>query len=136
MLRFQLETVIDGPIIRKTGSRVSSGGMSSILSALSIAADEVPFDQAELYGFLHFRLDTALKAQKRSFWFGGRFYNALTGQSATYLPLSGTHLRQALSCVGLEAPDQVVVQERYELRLDYALKAYTALKTKIEDKAN
>ncbi len=136
MKHFRLETLIDGPIIRKIGSRGSSrSGASSLLSALSIAADEVPFDEGELYGFLHFRIDTALKAQKRSHWSVGRVYNTLTGQSATYVPLSGTHLRQALSCIGLQPPEKVVVQGRYELRLDYALKAYDALKLKVEAKA-
>ncbi len=122
---------MDGPIVRKSGSR-GSNGTSVVFSALSVAADEVPFAQDELFGFLHFRVDTAVKAQKRSLWFGGRFYNGLTGQSATYIPLSGTHLRQVLSCIGLQPPEQVVVQGRYELRLDYALKAYHALKLNAE----
>ncbi|MBO9436618.1 hypothetical protein J7394_20605 [Ruegeria sp. R13_0] len=128
MERFRLETVLDGPVIRETGSR----GSSSLFSALSVAADEVPFDERELYGFLHFRIDTALKAQKRGHWSGGRVYNSLTGQSESYVPLSGTHLRQALSCIGLQPPEKVVVQGRYELRLDYALKAYAALKSRLE----
>ncbi len=81
---------------------------------------------------MHFRIDTALKAQKRGHWSGGRVYNSLTGQSASYVPLSGTHLRQALSCIGLQPPEKVVVQGRYELRLDYALKAYAALKSRLE----
>ncbi len=110
---YRLGTTIDGPLIRKVGTRGSNSG-SSILSALSVAADEVPFDETELYGFLHFRIDTAFKAQKRSCWFGGRFYNALVGQSVTYVPLAGTHLRQTLSCLGLQAPEKVAVQGRYE----------------------
>jgi len=103
-----------------------------MLSALSVAADEMPFNSDELYGFVHFRIDTAFKARKRCRWLGGRLYNALTGQSVTYIPLSGTHLRQALFCIGLQPPDQVVVQGRYELRLDYALKVHDALKSKAE----
>jgi len=100
-----------------------------MFSALSVAAEEIPFVPDELYGFVYFRLDTAFKARNRSLWFGGRLYNALTGQSATYIPLSGTQLRQALSCIELQPPEQVAVQGRYELRLDYALKVYDALKS-------
>lgn len=135
LTRYRLGTTIDGPLIRKVGTR-GLNGRSSILSALSVAVDEVPFDESELYSFLHFRVDTAFRAQERSRWFGGRFYNSLVGQSATYVPLSGTHLRQTLSCLGLQAPEKVVVQGRYELRLDYALKAYEelALRVKAESK--
>ncbi|WP_425078202.1 hypothetical protein [Ruegeria denitrificans] len=135
MTRYRLAAMIDGPLARQVGKRGSTGG-ASFQSALSVAADEVPFDETELYGFLHFRIDTALKAQKRSNWFGGRFYNALVGQSATYVPLSGTHLRQALSCLGLQAPEKVVVQGRYELRLDYALKAYEELALRVNAEPN
>ena len=104
----------------------------SISSALSIAVDEVPLDEVELLGFLHFRIYTAVKAQGRNHWFGGRIFNALSGQSPIYIPLSGTHLRQTLSFVGLQPPESVVAQGRYELRLDYAQRAYDALKSKLD----
>lgn len=99
---------------------------------MSAAADLLPFDSNELFGVLHFRLHTARNARKRSCWFGGRVYNRFTGQSANYVPLSGTHLVQTFSAAGIQAPDFIVLRGRYELRLDYAQKAYDALKVEFD----
>ncbi|MDA7964868.1 hypothetical protein [Ruegeria sp.] len=110
-------------------------GLGAVVSAMSAAADLMPFDPDELYGVLHFRLHTAKEAGKRSGWVGGRLYNRFAGESADYIPLSGTHLAQTFSAAGVEAPDFVVARGHYELRLDYAQKAYDALKEKLDAKS-
>ncbi|WP_424833761.1 hypothetical protein [Ruegeria sp.] len=125
--------IASGPSPTQKGAQnASSDGLAPVTSAMSAAADLMPFDPKELYGVLHFRLHTALEAKKRSSWVGGRCYNRFTGQSAEYIPLSGTHLVQAFSAAGIEAPDFIVPRGQYELRLDYAQKAYDALKAKID----
>lgn len=98
---------------------------------MSAAADVMPFDSRELFGVLHFRLHTALEARRRSSWVGGRLYNRYTGHSKDYIPLSGTHLVQTFAAAGIEAPDFIASGGQYELRLDYAQKAYDALKERI-----
>ncbi|WP_170427820.1 hypothetical protein [Ruegeria arenilitoris] len=114
-----------------TGSSLSPA-LSLLGSAFSEAADIMPFKADELFGFLHFRLHTAHQAKKRSRWSLGRVYNRFSGQSAEYIPLSGTQLIQTFSAAGIQAPDFIVIRGRYELRLDYAQQAYDALKKQIE----
>ncbi len=109
-----------------------SDGLAPVASAMSVAADLIPFYSKQLFGVLHYRIHTALKAKKRDGWLGGRLYNRFSGQSVDYIALSGTHLRQAFSAAGIQAPDFIVARGQYELRLDYAQKAYDALKLKFE----
>ena len=68
------------PIIRMLSLRgksraggMTGGGLNLALTALNIAADELPFDEKELYHFLHFRIDTVKKAESRSRWIGAGF---------------------------------------------------------------
>lgn len=107
------------------------GGVASPISALSRAADQMSLDADQLKGFLHFRLATAKAAAGRAGWFGGRLYNRISGESPDYIPLSGTHLRQAFLAMRIEPPEFVVARGEYEFRVDYARKALTALR---EDK--
>ena len=85
-------------------------------------------DADQLKGVLHFRLATAKAAAG---WFGGRLYNRISGESPDYIPLSGPHLRQAFLAMRIEPPEFVVARGEYEFRVDYARKAFTALR---EDK--
>jgi len=85
-------------------------------------------DVKQLYGFLHFRLHSAKQAQTRSGWFGGRMFNKFSGESPDYIPLSGTQIRQAFLAARIQPPEFIVASGNYELRLDYAQKAYDALK--------
>ncbi len=55
-------------------------------------------------------------------------FNRFSGQSADYILLSGAHLRQVFSAAGIEAPEFIVARGQYELRVDYAQRAYDALK--------
>ena len=103
-----------------------------MLSAMSKAADLAPMDVDQLYGFLHFRLHSAKQAQERSSWFGGRLFNKFSGETADYIPLSGTQLMQAFLAAGIQPPEFIVARGSYELRLDYAQKAYEALKDMAE----
>ncbi|KII18200.1 hypothetical protein OO25_04335 [Phaeobacter sp. S60] len=99
---------------------------------MSKAADLAPMDVKQLYGFLHFRLHSAKQAQERSGWFGGRLFNKFSGESSDYIPLSGTQIRQAFLAAGIEPPEFIVASGNYELRLDYAQKAYDTLKEMAE----
>ncbi len=103
-----------------------------MLSALSKAADLAPMDVKQLYGFLHFRLHSAKQAQDRSGWFGGRLFNKFSGESSDYIPLSGTQMTQAFLAAEIQPPEFIVANGSYELRLDYAQKAYDALKKTLE----
>jgi len=125
--------IISGPSpTMKGASEAASGGISPLISALSTAADLAPMDDEQLYGFLHFRVLSAKRAEDRSGWFGGRLYNKFSGESPNYIPLSGTQLRQAFQAAGIQPPDFVVAAGKYELRLDYAHKAYDALRASAE----
>ncbi|WP_282151122.1 hypothetical protein [Ruegeria atlantica] len=105
---------------------------TAALSAMNLGAEQMPFEPLRLYQVLHFRIDTAETAARRAKWAGGRLFNLLSGQSAQFIPLYGTHVRQVLSAAGLNVPDGIVPAERYELRLDYAKRAYTALKAELK----
>ncbi|WIY24948.1 hypothetical protein [Parasedimentitalea psychrophila] len=129
--------IISGPSPTMKGvTGAASGGLSPLFSALSTAADLAPMDAKQLYGFLHFRVEAASRAEGRSGWFGGRMYNKFSGESPDYIPLSGTQLRQAFLVAGIQPPDFVVAAGQYELRLDYVRKAYNALKAVVETKAS
>ncbi|WP_120635345.1 hypothetical protein [Ruegeria sp. EL01] len=91
----------------------------------------MPFDAKALFGVLHFRLHSVEQAKKRQVWFGGRLFNKFSGQSADYIPLSGVHLRQVFSAAGIDAPKFIVARGQYELRVDYAQRAYDTLKGQV-----
>lgn len=104
---------------------------AAALAAMNLGAEQMPFEPNALYRVLHFRIDTADKAAERAKWAGGRMFNLLTGQSAHFTPLYGTHVRQVLSWAGQNVPGGIVPAERYELRLDFAKLAYEALRAKL-----
>lgn len=121
-----------GPIIKAQGSnsllgaafsKAMSAGLAPLLQAGSKAAELYPHDEQGLLRVLHYRVQSARIANRRSRWFGGRFYNWMAGEDPQYLPMSGTHLRQALTVAGLETPEPVVSHGRYLLRLDVGEKA-------------
>ncbi|MCF6433189.1 hypothetical protein [Leisingera sp. MMG026] len=125
--------ILSGPTPNQVAAgEISTGGTASLLSAISKAADLAPMDVKQLYGFLHFRLHSAKQAQARSGWFGGRLFNKFSGESSDYVPLSGTQMTQAFLAAGIEPPEFIVASGNYELRLDYAQKAYDALKEMAE----
>lgn len=127
--------VLSGPSPTQTGvNEAVLGGAASPISALSKAADLMPLDADQLKGFLHFRLATAKAAADRAGWFGGRLYNAVSGESPDYIPLSGTHLRQAFIAMRIEPPEFIIAGGEYELRVDYAQKALAALHEAKEQK--
>ncbi|RBW56082.1 hypothetical protein [Ruegeria sp. A3M17] len=100
---------------------------AAALSVTNLGAEQMPFEPIRLYRVLQFRIDTADTAARRAKWAGGRLFNLLSGQSTQFIPLYGTHVRQVLSAAGQNVPDGIVPAKRYELRLDYAKRAYTAL---------
>ncbi|WP_074734759.1 hypothetical protein [Ruegeria halocynthiae] len=102
------------------------------MAAMNLGAEQMPFEPNALYRVLHFRIDTADKAAKRAKWAGGQMFNLLTGQSAHFVPLYGTHVRQVLSWAGQNVPGGIAPADRYELRLDYAKLAYKALRAKFD----
>ncbi|MEP1588333.1 MAG: hypothetical protein ABJR46_06115 [Tateyamaria sp.] len=121
--------IIEGPSPTKEGiSQASTAGMTSVLSAASKAADLFAHDTEGLVQILHFRNQIAKAAHRRSSWFGGRIYNKFSGEEADYIPVSGTHLRQTLSAVGIETPSFVIASGQYQLRLDISEEAVSLLK--------
>ena len=104
---------------------------AAALAAMNLGAEQMPFEPNAPYLVLHIRIDTADKAAERAKWAGGRMFNLLTGQSAHFIPLYGTHVRQVLSWAGQNVPGGIVPAERYELRLDFAKLAYEALRAKL-----
>ena len=123
--------ILEGPSPTKEGiSAAITLGTASILSAASKAVDLIPYDAEGLLQLLHFRNQTAKAAQRRSRWFGGRFYNRFSGEEPDYIPLSGNHLRQTLEVVGIETPDFVVASGKYQLRLDISEEAVDRLSEK------
>jgi hypothetical protein len=120
--------IIDGPSLTSEGlSQVTTNGAAPILSAASKAAEYFPHDQEGLIQILHFRIQIAKAAKKRSRWFGGRIYNRFSGEGTDYIPLSGTHLRQSFSILKIETPEIVVPQGKYYLRLDVSEEALKTL---------
>ena len=105
---------------------------ATALAAMNLGAEQMPFEPNALYRVLHFRIDTADKAAERAKWAGGHMFNLLTGQSAHFVPLYGTHVRQVLSWAGQNVPGGIAPAERYELRLDFAKLAYKALRAKLD----
>ncbi|WP_299890065.1 hypothetical protein [uncultured Ruegeria sp.] len=121
--------IVSGPSPTQKGMHnAAADGFALAVSSISAAADLLPFDSEALFGVLHFRLHSAGQARKRRIWFGGRMFNRFSGQSADYILLSGAHLRQVFSAAGIEAPEFIVARGQYELRVDYAQRAYDALK--------
>lgn len=120
--------VLEGPSPMMDGvSNVALSGLRSVFSAASAAADYFPHDVEGLLHNLRFRNRTAEIAQKRSRWFGGRFYNYFSGEHPDYIPISGMHLKQAFNAVGIEPPEFIVNSGKYELRLDVSQKAVQQL---------
>lgn len=106
-------------------------GTASLLSAPSIAADLMPHDEIDLHNFLKLRYAVALQAAKRASWFGGRWFNSLSGENPAYIPISGAHLTQTLAVKGLTPPDFIVQRGKYLLRLDYAAEVIALLLERI-----
>jgi hypothetical protein len=120
--------ILAGPSPAKAAfSQVAAMGMGSVGSVLSKAADSVPHDPDGLLQILYYRNHIARQAGRRSRWIGGRIYNHISGEYPDYIPISGTHLRQTLSVVGIETPDIVAATGQYQLRLDVSEKAVKLL---------
>lgn len=113
--------ILKGPSPTQTATgQTTTSGMSSIVGALSKAADIVPHDTDGLRQVLHFRLGGARLAKTRASRFWGRFYNKCTGEDPDYIPMSGTHLCQALDAANIAAPDFIEAGGTYALRVDLA----------------
>ena len=104
-----------------------------MVSAASKAADLFPHDTEGLLQILHFRNEVAKVAAKRQRWIGGRLYNTFSGDDPDYIPISGSHMRQALRVVGIEAPEFVVAVGKYKLRLDISVQAAGILRKEVSD---
>lgn len=112
---------------QRGAAQATVSGLAPLLSAISRATDLLAHDEIGLHNFLNFRVAVAHQASQRSRWFGGQIYNKLTGEKANYIPISGTHLEQTLSVVGLTTPEFVAASGKYLLRVDYAQGAIDAL---------
>jgi hypothetical protein len=128
-----------GPVIklRRDRSNVrdyffprSRDGDPGYLVKLTKAVEFIPYDDDKLYWFLHLRIEIDKEAQHRSAWFGGRFYNWVTGQQPGYIPVSGSHLRQTLDAARINLPDTIDGLALYQLRCDVAERARAELKRK------
>ncbi|MFV2052589.1 hypothetical protein [Aliiroseovarius sp. YM-037] len=108
-------------------SETTTGGLSTLFSAGSNAADMLPHNQDGLFQILHFAIHTTENAVRRSRWFGGRLFNKFSGESADYVRLSGAHLIQTLRVAGIQPPDFIVIAGKYLLRLDVAKEAHARL---------
>lgn len=125
----------DLPVLRparKRGSlsdaavEAASVGLSSLVSATSLAADRAPLGADTLLRHLHRKLHGAKMAQDRAWWFGGRLYNAATGERRHYIPLSGGQLAQVLALI-TDVPSQFPLSRQYLLRVDFARAAHDKL---------
>jgi hypothetical protein len=125
----------DMPVLlpaRKRGSlsdaavEAASVGLSSLVSAASLAADRVPLGADTLLRHLHRKLHVAKQAEDRAWWFGGRLYNAATGERRRYISLSGGQLAQVLALI-TDVPSQFPVSRNYLLRVDLARAAHDRL---------
>lgn len=112
---------------QRGAAQATVSGLAPLLSALSRATDLLLHDDIGLHNFLNFRVAVAYQASQRRRWFGGRIYNKLAGEEADYIPISGAHLEQTLSVVGLTTPEFVAASEQYLLRVDYAKGAIDVL---------
>ncbi|NSX54133.1 hypothetical protein [Parasulfitobacter algicola] len=120
--------VISGPSPTMDGiAKAITWGLAPVLSAGSKAADQLPHDSEGLLQILHFRNQTAKSAHQRSGWIGGRLFNKFSGEDANYIPISGMHLRQTLTVVGIEPPDFVISSGQYQLRTDISQDAVAIL---------
>lgn len=120
--------ILEAPSSADDGiSNAVSVGLAPIISAASKAADVFAHDHEGLLQILRFRNQTAKAAHKRSGWIGGRIFNKFSGEDTNYIPVSGTHLRQALAVVGIEAPEFIVASGKYSLRLDLSEEAVLIL---------
>ena len=120
--------ILQGPSSTNEGiSNAGSMGLTSIVSAASKAADIFAHDHEGLLQILHFRNQTAKVAHRRSGWVGGRIFNKFSGEEVDYIPVSGTHLRQTLAIVKIEAPEFVIASGKYALRLDISEEAVAIL---------
>lgn len=72
----------------------------------------------ELHLLLTFRFEIAKLAQKRSAWFGGRFYNRMAGESGRHVPLSGKQVVQVLEVVKRESRKAFKPKGKYGVRVD------------------
>ena len=120
--------ILEGPSSANDGiSNAVSVGLAPIISVASKAADVFAHDYEGLLQILRFRNQTAKAAHRRSGWIGGRIFNKFSGEDTNYIPVSGTHLRQALAVVGIEAPEFIVASGKYSLRLDLSEEAVLIL---------
>ena len=126
-----IKVVGDTSKIHRGASEAAVGGTASLLSALSIAADLQKVMQIYFVMRHEVRYAAALQAAKRASWFGGRWFNSLSGEDPDYIPISGAHLTQTLAVKGLTPPDFIVPRGKYLLRLDYAEKAIVLLLERI-----
>lgn len=106
----------------------ATDGLSGLLSAGSKAIEGMRHSDADLLIWLTRKLHQAQNAQRRSIWFGGRFYNRMANEDPDYLEMSGVHLAQVLACIGLNAPPWVVAKGTYRLRYDMAARSLAALR--------
>lgn len=124
--------ILEAPTPTQKGvSEATASGTGGLLGAAGRAADLMPFDTGELKSFLAFRIATAKAAERRARWFGGRYYNRVTGEDPEYVPISGANLRQILPIVGISVPDIVVAVGKYALRLDLAQEAFENLNAEV-----
>lgn len=118
--------------VKSAASNAAVAGLGALFSAASRAVDRMPLDKTGLLTFLHVRLHTADKARDRARWFGGRLYNRLSGEEPDYVPLSGTHARQALSLVGIDVGDALDPASLYLVRYDLVDAARAILKQEFQ----
>lgn len=104
------------------------GGLGAIASAGSRAVEMMPHSADELLNSLHMKLHLSAVARARATWFGGRFYNRMVGERPDYIQLSGRHMGQVLTVLGLRAPDWVKTADQYLLRVDLAGRAYDSMR--------
>jgi len=110
-------------------ARVTSP-MSRFGERFAALADRVHMSDLDCLMFVARRVADVRNARARARWFGGRFYNWLTGNRTEHVMLSGTVLANSLKWLGEEVPEGFPREADLELRFDIAEQLDTDLRAK------
>lgn len=121
--------VVDGPVLvvlsgpsptREEETYTMPAGPLNMIKAAGRAGEHYKHSPASLLQMLHRQVMTARNAHERSSWFGGRFYNACSGDNPDYITMAGAHLRPVLLAAKIEPPEFMTSEGQYGLRYDIA----------------
>ena len=111
----------------KALGQVAVVGLSPVVGSLGAAFARQKYDAIGLQQFLRFRIAFTRQALDRDGWFGGRLWNKLMREDPHFVWMYGTHLKQTLALLGIEAPDNIIASAEYALDLETTERALDAL---------